>query len=112
MTDNMYVVVPPFQNGKTIALKIMHDIMRAIDNFIIQTGTEPEHITISNEDFEQLARLCVVTSEPVDGKSFQNRIVGILASRSIDLKRGQIVIGKEYTIDEEVYEQRRTDQES
>ena len=111
MTDNMYVVVPPFQNGKTMALRIMHDIMRAIDNFTMQTGTEPEHITISHDDFEQLARLCVVTCEPADGK-FQNRIVGILASRSSDLKRGQIIIGKEYTIEEEVYEQRRPDQES
>ena len=93
-----------------MALKIVQEIIAAIDSYVMQIGYYPEHIIISKEDYDFLARLCVVTVEPIGEKGFQSAIIGIPTSVSIDLKRGQFIIGKEYTIRGESYDQSRDDE--
>lgn len=106
----MHRAVPASRNGKTLALKIVQEIIAALGSYVMQTGHDPEHIMISREDYELLARLCVVTVEPTGEKGFRNAIIGIPTSVSRDLKRGQFIIGKEYTIMEEAYDQSRDDE--
>lgn len=99
------LAVPASRNGKTLALKIVQEIIAALDSYVMQTGHDPEHIIISKEDYDYLAKLCVVTVEPIGEKGFRVAIIGIPTSVSRDLKRGQFIIGKEYTIRGESYDQ-------
>ena len=93
------------RNRKQLAQRIISGIFDAMRSFENRTYSDPEHITISVDDFYDLQCLCMVTaSQDEEGKA-KNKIMGMDCSISRNLKRGELVIGMKYQIAPAVYQE-------
>ena len=93
------------RSRKQLAQRIISGIFDAMRSFENKTYSDPEHITISVDDFYDLQYLCVVTAKADEDGKVKNQIMGIDCSISRNLKRGEFVIGMKYQIAPAVYQE-------
>ena len=91
------------RNGKNMAMKMLSEIMAEISSYTWNTGHDPDHITISVDDYFTFGQLCVATRVYDEKEGCKDKILGIDCSISRNLKRGEFVLGNKHKVDESLY---------